>query len=135
MSPKKILHLHFNLGKFKDNYIMATKHEGGLELFELTSLVNRLDRKNTEFEILYNIRTNARETKRERGTLTELAAKTNESFDVMCQIINGMLLMPFDNAIISVLEQITSLFNAQIHQYTVVYNRHAGNVSGKKKDS
>jgi hypothetical protein len=108
------------------------KNESRLNLFGLTSLVNRLDKENTAFETLYNTRTNAKETKRERGTLTELAAKTNESFDVMCQIINGMLLMPFDGAVTSALEQIVSLLNAQIRQYTVVYNRRAG-MSGKKK--
>jgi hypothetical protein len=108
-------------------------NEASLELFELTSLVNRLDRENTEFETLYNARTNAKELRRERGPLTTLAAKTNSSFDVLCQIINGMLLMPLDNAAKSALGQIASLLNAQINQYAVNYKRHAGS-AGKKKN-
>jgi hypothetical protein len=108
------------------------KNEAALTLFELTSLVNRLDRENTEFEMLHNARANAREARCESGTLTALASKTNESFDVLCQIANGMLLMPLDDATKSVLEQIASLLNAQINQYAVNYRRHAG-VTRKKK--
>jgi hypothetical protein len=108
-------------------------NEAGLALFGLTSLVNRLDRENTEFETLYNTRTNAKELRRERGPLTMLASKTNKSFDVLCQIINGMLLMPLDDATKSALEQITSLLNAQINQYAVNYKRHIGVAAGKKK--
>jgi hypothetical protein len=105
----------------------------GLKLFGLTSLVNRLDRENTEFETLYNTRTNAKELQRERGPLTTLVSTTNRAFDVLCQIINGMLLMPLDDATKSALEQIVSLLNAQIHQYAVNYKRHVG--SAGKKDS
>jgi hypothetical protein len=108
-------------------------NEAGLELFGLTSLANRLDRENTEFETLYNTRTNAKELRRERGPLTSLAAKTNGSFDVLCQIINGMLLMPLDDAAKSALEHIASLLNAQINQYAVNYNRHAGASKKEKK--
>jgi hypothetical protein len=88
-----------------------------LELFGLTPLVNRLDRENTEFETLHNARANAKEARRESGTLRKLSDKANKSFDVLCQIVNGMLLMPFDNATKSALEQIASLLNAQIHKY------------------
>ncbi|MDR1594752.1 MAG: DUF6261 family protein [Prevotellaceae bacterium] len=108
------------------------KNGAALNLFGLTPLIDRLDRENTEFETLYNIRTNAREAKRERGTLTQLVKKTNESFNVLCQIINGLSLMPLENVTKSELEQIASSLNAQIHQYEVNYRRHAG--SGKKKE-
>jgi hypothetical protein len=108
-------------------------NSAGLELFGLTPLVNRLDRENTEFETLYNTRTGAKEIRRERGPLTTLAAKTNNSFDVLCQIINGMLLMPLESATKSALEQMASLLNAQIHQYAVNYKRHMGSVAEKKK--
>jgi hypothetical protein len=109
-------------------------NETALELFGLTPLVNRLDRENTEFETLYNARTNEQGAKRERGTLTELVAKTNKSFDVLCQIINGLLLMPLDDAIKSALNEIVSLLNAQIHQYAVSYKRQTGSATGKKKE-
>jgi hypothetical protein len=108
-------------------------NEAALNLFELTSLVNRLDRENTEFETLHNARTNAKEARRESGTLRKLSDTANKSFDVLCQITNGMLLMPLDDATKSALEQIASLLNAQINQYAVNYRRHAGVVSGKKK--
>jgi hypothetical protein len=74
------------------------KNEAALTLFELTSLVNRLDRENTEFETLHNARANAKEARRKSGTLGKLAQKVNASFDVLCQIINGMLLMSLDDA-------------------------------------
>jgi hypothetical protein len=43
--------------------------------------------------------------------------------------------MPLDDASKSVLEQITELFNAQIHQYGINYKHHVGVVAGKKKDN
>ncbi|MDR1879272.1 MAG: DUF6261 family protein [Bacteroidales bacterium] len=109
------------------------KNADSLELFGLTSLTDRLDKENTEFETLYLTRTTAKEAKRERGTLTELSAKTNNSFDILCQIINGLSLMPFDIDTQANLEKIVSIINGQIHQYTVAYNRHAGVVASKKK--
>ncbi|MDR2653504.1 MAG: DUF6261 family protein [Prevotellaceae bacterium] len=111
------------------------KNEAALELFGLTPLVNQLDRENTEFETLHNTRANALEAKRESGTLTNLTQKANKSFDVLCQITNGMLLMPLDDTTKSALEQIASLLNAQIYQYGVNYRRHAGVVAGKKKEN
>jgi hypothetical protein len=109
------------------------KNEAGLELFELTTLTNRLDRENTEFETLHTSRTNAKEARRESGTLGKLSGKANESFDVLCRIANGMLLMTLDDVTKSALGQIASLLNAQIHQYDVNYRQHAGVVAGKKK--
>jgi hypothetical protein len=110
-------------------------NEYALQLFELTSLVNRLDKENSEFEALYNIRTNAQKSKRELGTLTELAKKADKSFDVLIQIINGMWLMSLDNVVKSALEQIAGILNAQIHQYAIIYKRHAANIASKKKDN
>jgi hypothetical protein len=109
------------------------KNGAGLKLFELTSLINRLEKENTDFETLYNARANAKEARRETGTLGNLSENANTSFDVLCRIINGMLLMPLDDATKSALEQIASLLNAQINQYSVNYRRHAGVVAGKKK--
>jgi hypothetical protein len=63
------------------------KNEAALALFGLTPLVNRLDRENTEFETLHNARTNAKEARRESGTLRNLSDKANKSFDVLCQIV------------------------------------------------
>jgi hypothetical protein len=99
------------------------KNEAALTLFGLTPLVDRLDKENTEFETLHNARANAKEARRESGTLRKLSDKANRSFDVLCQIVNGMLLMPFDDATKSALEQIASLLNAQINQYAVNYRR------------
>jgi hypothetical protein len=108
------------------------QHADSLMLFGLTSLVNRLERENNDFETLYLIRTGNRETKRERGTLTELAGKANESFDVVCQIANGLSLMSLDTATKDAIDEVTGFINGQIHQYTVVYRRHAGVVAKKK---
>jgi DNA primase large subunit len=90
--------------------------------------------KNTAFETLYSARANAKEARRESGTLRKLSEKANKSFDVLCQITNGMLLMPLDDATKSVLEQIASLLNAQIYQYGVNYQRHVRIVDRKKKE-
>ncbi|MDR1120133.1 MAG: DUF6261 family protein [Dysgonamonadaceae bacterium] len=109
------------------------KNEAGLELFGLTSLVDRLDRENTEFETLHATRANVKEARRESGTLGKFSEKANKSFDVLCQIANGMLLMPLDDVTKSALKQIASLLNAQINQYGVNYRHHAGVVAGKKK--
>jgi hypothetical protein len=109
------------------------RNEAGLGLFELTTLTNRLDRENTEFETLHASRANVKEARRESGTLGTLSDKANKSLDVLCQIVNGMLLMTLDDVTKSALEQIASLLNAQIHQYDVNYRHHAGVVAGKKK--
>jgi hypothetical protein len=109
------------------------ENKATLDLFGLTPLVNRLDKENTEFETLHNARSNAKEARRETGTLGNLSDKANTSFDVLCQIANGMLLMPLDEAAKSTLEQIAFLLNAQTNQYAVNYKRHAGVVKGRKK--
>jgi hypothetical protein len=103
-----------------------------LTLFDLTSLVNRLETENNDFEALYLSRTNVKGTKRERGTLTELATKANGSFDVICQIINGLSLMSLDADTKAALDEIIRFINSQIHEYTIVYNRHAGIITSKK---
>ncbi|MDR0604758.1 MAG: DUF6261 family protein [Bacteroidales bacterium] len=108
------------------------QHADSLALFGLTSLVNKLERENNDFEVLYITRTGKKETKRGRGTLTELAGKANTSFDIVCQIINGLLLMPLDTNTKVALDEVIDFINGQIHQYTVVYRRHAG-IAVKKK--
>jgi hypothetical protein len=128
----------------KENYTAETsclrnmiadlrKNTASLNLFGLTSLVNRLEKENNDFEQLHISRTNAKEARRERGTLTALAAKANDSFGVLSQIINGMSLMPLDADAKAALEEIAGIINGQIHQYAVAYNRHAGIVASKKK--
>jgi hypothetical protein len=109
------------------------QNAASLELFGLIPLTDRLDRENTEFETLYIDRTNAKEAKRGRGTLTELSIKANDSFDILCQIINGISLIPLDDNTKAALDNIIDIINALIHQYTVIYNRHSGAVSSKKK--
>jgi hypothetical protein len=81
-------------------------------------------KKNIEFETLHVSCANAKEARRESGTPGKLSEKVNTFFDILCQIANGMLLMP--DATKSALEQIASLLNAQINQYTVNYRKHAG---------
>jgi hypothetical protein len=110
------------------------KQAAGLALFGLTPLVNRLETENNDFETLYLARTGAKGTKRERGTLTELAGKANRSFDVICQIVNGLSLMSLDADTKAALDEIIRFINSQIHQYTVVYNRHAGVIASKKNN-
>jgi hypothetical protein len=106
-------------------------NSAALARFGLTPLVDRLDRENTDFETLYNARTQAIELRRERGQLTALASKANKSFDIFCQIINGLLLMSFDGATNVALEKIAEILKAQLHQYDVNYSRHMG----KKKEN
>jgi hypothetical protein len=108
------------------------QHADSLALFGLTSLVNRLERENNDFEALYLTRTGKKETKRGRGTLTELASKANASFDVVCQIVNGLSLMSLDTDTKAVINEVIGFVNGQIHQYTVVYHRHAGVIAKKK---
>jgi hypothetical protein len=108
------------------------KQAAALTLFGLTSLINRLEAENNDFETLYLARTGAKGVKRERGTLTELATQANGSFDVICQIINGLSLMSLDADTKAALDEIIRFINSQIHQYTVVYNRHAGVTASKK---
>ncbi|MDR1339047.1 MAG: DUF6261 family protein [Prevotellaceae bacterium] len=109
------------------------QHADCLSIFGLRSLVSRLERENNDFEALYLTRTGNREAKRERGTLSELAGKTNASFDIVCQIVNGLSLMSLDADMKAALDEITGFINGQIHQYTVVYRRHMGVVTGKKR--
>jgi hypothetical protein len=90
---------------------------------------NKLD---NEFETLYLARTDAKSVKRERGTLKELTAKANHSFDIICQIINGLSLMSLDADTKAALDEIIRFIDGQIHQYTTVYSRHAGVVASKK---
>jgi hypothetical protein len=108
------------------------QHADALRLFGLTPLVSRLERENNDFEALYLTRTDSKETKRGRGTLTELAAKANTSFDIVCQIVNGLSLMSLDSETKAAIDEIIGFVNGQIHQYTVVYRRHAGVVAKKK---
>jgi hypothetical protein len=128
----------------KENYTAETsylrnliaefrKNTASLNLFGFTPLVDRLEKENNDFEQLHISRTNAKEARRERGTLTALAAKANDSFDVLSQIINGLSLMPLDADAKAALEEIVGIVNGQIHQYTVAYNRHAGIAASKKK--
>jgi hypothetical protein len=114
------------------------QHADSLMHFGLTPLVDRLKKENNNFETLYLARTGNLETKRERGTLQGLAAKANASFDVVCQIINGLSLMSLDADTKAAIDEIAGFINGQIHQYTVIYRRHAGVVTKKKtieKDS
>jgi hypothetical protein len=108
------------------------KQADSLTLFGLTALVNRLEKENNDFETLYLTRTGKREQKRGRGTLKELAAKANTSFDIVCQILNGLSLMSFDADTKAAIDEVIGFINGQIHQYAVVYRRHVG-VAAKKK--
>ncbi|MDR2475133.1 MAG: DUF6261 family protein [Bacteroidales bacterium] len=108
--------------------------EEALSLFELTTLVNRLEFENNDFEALYNLRTDEAEAKRLRGTLKDLSVKANTSFDIFCQTVNGMMLLPQSIDKTNALKQIIHIVNARIHQYTVTYHHHLGNLAAKKKE-
>jgi hypothetical protein len=116
------------------NMVRDLNERVGLTLFGLAPLVNRLETVNNDFEKRYLARTGEQEAKRERGTLTELVTKTNASFDVLCQIVSAMSLMPLEAAAKYAVDQIISFLNGQIHQYAVVYHRHEGVIASKKKD-
>ena len=106
----------------------------GLTLFGLTSMVDILEQENNNFETIYLARTGEKEAKRERGTLGELSIKANTSFDIVSQIINGVVLMSLNAATKTALEEVIGLMNGQIHQYNTVYHRHAGKIKKKKDD-
>jgi hypothetical protein len=108
------------------------QHTDSLALFGLTSLVGKLARENNEFEKIYLARTSNKEAKRERGTLKELAAKANASFDVICQIVNGLSLMTLDTDTKAAIDGIVSFINGQLHQYDFVYRHYAGVLAKKK---
>jgi len=104
-----------------------------LILFGLTSLVDKLDKENNEFDALYIIRTNFIEANREHGILTELVAKVNNSFDIQSKVINSLSMTPLNADTKAALNEIISIINGQINQYTLTCNRHAAVVAPKKK--
>ncbi|MDR2495809.1 MAG: DUF6261 family protein [Tannerellaceae bacterium] len=105
-----------------------------LDELGLNDLFDRLEVINNEFEVLYLSRSEALEDKRERGPLKEKADKANKSFDVICTAIEGLLLVKVSPAVKAALEGMVSHINAQIHDYTIIYHRHAKIVAKHRKD-
>jgi hypothetical protein len=105
-----------------------------LAYFSLSSLADRLENDNEAFDALYLARTDALEAKRDRGPLGDLCHQANASFDAMAQFINALLLTGADVSATGTLEKIVDLLNALIHQFTVIYHRHAGITASRPKD-
>lgn len=105
-----------------------------LDTFGLTGLVAKLKQENEEFETLYNTRAQIVHDKQLKGNATKYRTVVNKAFDNVCKVLTGLLLTPISEEERSALESIVDIINGQIQQATIVYNRHAGVLAGKKKD-
>ncbi|MDR2125609.1 MAG: DUF6261 family protein [Prevotellaceae bacterium] len=102
--------------------------------FGVTALVARLKQENEDFETLYNARAQTVHESQIKGSATKYRTSVNKAFDNLCKVVTGLLLMPLTADETTAAESIIDVINAQIQQATVVYNRHAGVASGKKKE-
>jgi predicted XRE-type DNA-binding protein len=105
-----------------------------LDRFGITDLVAKLKQENEEFETIYNTRAKNMRDKQLKGNTLKYRTAANESFDNLCKVITGLSLMSINEDEKSAIENIIDIINGQIQQATVVYNRRAGIVAGKKKD-
>jgi hypothetical protein len=105
-----------------------------LDRFGIANLVARLKQENEEFETLYNIRAQKVHDKQLKGNTTKHRATANKAFDNLCKVVTGLTLMPLNEDEKAAVENIIDVINGQIQQATVIYNRHAGVATGKKKD-
>jgi hypothetical protein len=106
-----------------------------LEHFGITDLVAKLKRENEDFEALYNVRVQAVHDKHIEGNTAKYRTAANKAFDNLCNVITGLSLMPVSDEEKTTVENIIDIINGHIQQATVVYNRHAGIVAGKKKET
>jgi hypothetical protein len=105
-----------------------------LDHFGITDLVGNLKQENEEFEALYNVRVQNLHDKQLKGNTKKYRTAANKAFDNLCQVVTGHTFMPLNEEEKTAVESIIDFINGQIQQATVVYNRHAGIVAGKKKD-
>jgi hypothetical protein len=105
-----------------------------LARFGITDLVANLKRENEEFEALYNVRAQNVHDKQLKGNTRKYRMAANKAFDNLCKVVTGLTFMPLSEEEKTAVESIIDIINGQIQQATVVYNRHAGVVAGKKKD-
>ncbi|MDR3245687.1 MAG: DUF6261 family protein [Prevotellaceae bacterium] len=105
-----------------------------LILFGLTSLVNRLDKENNDFEAIYITRTNFIKAKGEHETLPELVAKVNNSFEIQCRSANGLSMTPLTTDAKAAVDEIISIINAQIQQHTAIYNCHIDAITSRNNN-
>jgi hypothetical protein len=105
-----------------------------LDRFGITGMAARLKLENEEFEALYNARTQTVHDNQAKGNATKYRSVVNKAFDNLCKVVTGMLLMPLSDGEKNTVESIIDIINGQIRQATVIHNRHAGVVAGKKKD-
>ncbi|MDR1594386.1 MAG: DUF6261 family protein [Prevotellaceae bacterium] len=105
-----------------------------LDRFGITDLVAKLKQENEEFEALYNVRAQNVHDKQLKGNTAKYRTAANKTFDNLCKVVTGLTLMPLSEEEKTAVENIIDLINGQIQQATLVYNRHAGVVAGKKKD-
>lgn len=105
-----------------------------LDRFGITGLVARLKQENDDFETLYNARAQTVHDRQLGGNTAKYRTAANKAFDNLCKVVTGLLLMPISDEEKTAVENIIDVINGHIRQATVVYNRHAGVVAGKKKD-
>ncbi|MDR0726423.1 MAG: DUF6261 family protein [Prevotellaceae bacterium] len=105
-----------------------------LDRFEITGLVAKLKQENEEFEALYNVRAQNVHDKQLKGNTAKYRTAANKAFDNLCKVVTGLTFMPLSEDEKTAVENIIDMINGQIQQATVVYNRHAGVVAGKKND-
>jgi hypothetical protein len=103
-----------------------------LDRFDIAGLVAKLKQENEEFEVLYNTRAQTVHDKQLKGNTAKYRTAASSAFDNLCKVATGLLLMPVGEDEKTAVESIIDLINGQIRQATVVYNRHAGVIAGKK---
>ena len=104
-----------------------------LTKYGLTGIVDSLEAANEEFSTLYNERNQTRLDIKDMGDLQILRKAAVQSFDNVCKIITGLMLIVTDDASKAALARIVNVININIDQFTVIYNRHAGIVAKHKK--
>jgi hypothetical protein len=81
---------------------------------------------NIEFQGLYEQRYDTRYARKQLGKLTELKALADKAFEVVIQILSGLLLSETDPAKLALLNEMATLINATIDQFTRVVHQRLG---------
>ncbi|MDR3268307.1 MAG: DUF6261 family protein [Tannerella sp.] len=100
-----------------------------LNRFSLGDMVEQLQQENDAFEALYNTRTQSLHDKRAKGNLQKYRTNANKSFDDVCHVAIGMLLMPIGKDEQMTLETLIDIINGQLEQAVIIYHRQAGVVA------
>lgn len=109
------------------------KYPALLVKYGVKDLVDKLEVQNDEFDDVYNARNMARLEIKEKGDSQSLRRGLNASFDNVCKVITGMMLMPIADDVKAKLVKIVGIININIDQFNEIYHRHAGIVAKHHK--